>query len=357
MKIAIDISQVVYGTGVSTYTRNLVKNLLVIDQNEYILFGSTLRRRDELDAFLGTLHGLNFESKIFPIPPTLASYVWNRLHILPVERLIGEVDVFHSSDWIQPPTRAFNVTTIHDLIPLKFPELSHPRIVSTHKERLKWVTREVDAVIVPSKTTAKDAVSLGIKEDKIRVIPEAPDPIFAPVKKDEIKRVKKRYGIYGKYLLAIGITPRKNTERIIEAFETFKVDTRMNLVVVGHPFGKFKAKRGVLFLKHVQFRELPAFYSGADALVYPSLYEGFGLPILEAYACKTPVITSNLGSMKEIAGNAAVLVDPYDVDSIVEGIKKALRAKSLGRKGVKRVKNFSWQKTASETLKIYKERD
>ncbi len=106
----------------------------------------------------------------------------------------------------------------------------------------------------------------------------------------------------------------------------------------------------------VPFEELPTLYSGADALVYPSLYEGFGLPILEAFVCKTPVVTSNLGSLKEVAGKAAVLVDPHSVDSVAEGVRKALSArKLLVKKGLARVKDFSWQKTAKETLKVYQE--
>ncbi|KKQ96568.1 MAG: hypothetical protein UT23_C0029G0007, partial [Candidatus Woesebacteria bacterium GW2011_GWA1_39_12] len=107
MKIAIDISQSIYGTGVSWYTRSLVENLLTLDdQNEYLLFGGSLRRLGELRKFA--------KGKYYPIPPSLADFIWNRLHVLPIENLIGEVDVFHSSDWTQPPSKAFKVTTVHD---------------------------------------------------------------------------------------------------------------------------------------------------------------------------------------------------------------------------------------------------
>lgn len=357
MKIAIDISAVVYGTGVSAYTRNLVKNLLKIDkENEYTLFGGSLRRRGELRDFVNTLQVSTFKGKLFPIPPTLADLIWNRLHILPIELFTGRIDIFHSSDWTQPPSSAFKVTTVHDLVPLKFPELSHPRIVAAHKTRLKWVKKEVDRIIVPSETTKKDLITLGEIEGRIKVIPETPDAIFRPAKVSEVNKLKKAYKISGKYLLSIGITPRKNTERIIAAYERIRVGDKPKLVIIGEPKIKIKVKGGVKFLGHVPHEELPAFYSGAEALVYPSLYEGFGLPILEAFSCKTPVITSNLGSLREIAGGAAVLVDPNDIDSIVEGIKKALRGRrELVESGVKRVKKFSWKKTAKETLNVYKE--
>lgn len=366
MKIGIDISQIVYGTGVSTYTKNLVKNLLAIDkENEYILFGGSLRRRSELNAFLDSLQvtdpegsltrrGQSFKSRVLPIPPTVTDIVWNRLHIFPIEWLIGKIDVFHSSDWSQPPCSAFKVTTIHDLVPFRFPELSHPRIVSAHRVRLSWVKREVDRVIVPSEATMEDLIQLGIGRKKIEVIPEAPDPIFKPEKQGKIEKVKEKYKVRGRYVLAVGITPRKNTKRIIEAHERIKKKYGLKLVIIGHPFMNIKPKRGVIILGEVTFEELPALYSGAEALVYPSLYEGFGLPILDAFACQTPVVTSNLGSLKEVAGNAAVLVNPERVDSIAEGIKEVINNRGEWvKKGVKRVKKFGWENAAKETLKIY----
>ncbi|KKU70327.1 MAG: Glycosyl transferase group 1, partial [Candidatus Woesebacteria bacterium GW2011_GWD1_47_21] len=173
MKIGIDISSVIYGTGVSHYTEKLVENLLTIDKdNRYKLFGGSLRRMGELDSFVGSLSG-SFESKILPIPPTLADLIWNRLHLLPIEKLIGAVDVFHSSDWTQPPAKAFKVTTIHDLAPIRFPKLTHPKIYAAHKKRLEWVKKEADRIIVPSEATKKEMESYGFDTGNVRVIPEA----------------------------------------------------------------------------------------------------------------------------------------------------------------------------------------
>jgi glycosyltransferase involved in cell wall biosynthesis len=248
------------------------------------------------------------------------------------------------------------VTTVHDLVPLRFPRLSHSRIVSAHKARLERIKKEVDVVIVPSLASKEDLMSIGVAEEKIRVIPEAPSPIFKPVKKSEIENLKRKHRIKKGYLLAVGIGPRKGTERIIEAYEKVRAGLNLKLVIIGHPYKKIEQKRGVIFTGHIKEEQMPVYYSGAEALVYPSIYEGFGLPILEAFACKTPVITSNVSSLPEVAGDAAELVDPFDADSIAEGIKNGLnRRKSLIKKGLKRVKEFSWEKTAKITLEVYSE--
>lgn len=357
MRIAIDISQVVYGTGVSVYTKNLTENLLRIDkENEYVLFGGTLRRRTELASALRGFRGKNIKRRIFPMPQTAADLIWNKLHIIPVEKLIGKVDVFHSSDWTQPPSSAFKVTTIHDIVPIKYPKLSHPKLVSNQRSRFKWIVKEADRVIVPSLTTAKDAEKTGINPKNIRVIPEAVSPGFRRAGKSVVEKIKRKYRISGKYMLSVGVNARKNTERVIEAYGKIRGETNIKLVIIGEPFIKIHQPRGVSFLGHVSAESLPALYSGAEVLVYPSLYEGFGLPILESFVCKTPVVTSNIGSMAEVAGKAAVLIDPYETTLIVDGVLKALSDKDkLIRKGLIRANLFSWQKTAKMTLRVYSE--
>jgi glycosyltransferase involved in cell wall biosynthesis len=355
MKIAIDISQIVYRTGVSIYTENLVKNLLKIDkENEYILFAGALqRKRDILSLFP--------QSKVFPIPPTLANIIWNKLHVLPIEKLIGEVDVFHTSDWTEPPSKAFKITTIHDLAPFLYPNL-FPRdiirnIVDTHKSKLILARQESKRVIVPTIATKNDLVKLGFDQSIIRVIPEAVSEEFKKLNAFQIDGIKSKYNIHGKYMLAVGLDPRKNTDRIIKSFEHASAGKDVKLVFIGQSkYMKIKENRNIRILGQVPMAALPALYSGAEALIYPSLYEGFGLPILEAMACGCPVITSNISSMAEVGGNAALLVDPYDVDSIKDGIEKILRgSKSFVEKGYKRVGDFSWENTARMTLGVYRE--
>jgi len=155
----------------------------------------------------------------------------------------------------------------------------------------------------------------------------------------------------------VGMNPRKNTQRIIEAFDKSRYGKDLKLVFIGLPkYINVQESRNVRIVGHVKNEEVNVLYSGAKALVYPSLYEGFGLPILEAFACGCPVVTSNLSSLAEVAGNAAILVDPYDVSSITDGIEKALKGpKGLIEKGLARIKDFSWEKTALKTLAVYNE--
>jgi len=178
MKIGIDISQLVHeGTGVANYTKNLIENLLMIDgKNKYIFFGASLRQQKKLKAIIKN-HFISgdFYLKLFPFPPLLLEFLWNRLHVLPIEWLIGKVDVFFSSDWLQPPTRARKVTTLHDLIVYKYPQSFGKRgghdVVANQKNRLRWVKKECDLVICDSQATKKDAMEiLKIPEKKLKVI-------------------------------------------------------------------------------------------------------------------------------------------------------------------------------------------
>ncbi|KKQ36204.1 MAG: Glycosyl transferase group 1 [Candidatus Woesebacteria bacterium GW2011_GWA1_37_7] len=349
MRIAIDISQIVYGTGVSTYTENLVKSLLKLDaEDEYSLFAGAFRRRDDiLKIFPGT--------KVFPISPLMADIIWNKLHTLPIEKLIGNVDVFHSSDWAEPPSSAFKVTTVHDLYALKYPKMVHPKVLEVHKRKLSWVLRESRRIIVPSNSTKGDLTDLGVNENIIRVIPEAPS--FSKASEAEVTSAKKKYRIQGDYLISIGVTELKNTKRIIEAFHLSTAGKELKMVLVGRPAKtEIKPERNIRILGHVPQDELRALLTGARGLVFASLYEGYGIPILDAFACGTPVVTSDTSSMPEVAGKAAVLVDPYDAASIADGITKILNGpKGFIEKGFARVGEFSWEKTAKMTLDVYKE--
>ncbi len=343
MKIGIDISQIVYaGTGVATYTRNLVTSLLAIDKkNEYILFGSTLRRQKDLKKFT---------KNVWPLPPTFLDILWNRLHVLPIETFIGKLDVFHSSDWTQPPTKAKKVSTIHDLIVYKYPESSHPQIIATQKRRLNWVKKECDLIIVDSLSTKKDCQEiLGIQESRLRVIYPAVSEGFKPQSNAKVSAILRKYNLRPDYILAVGTRePRKNLQRVVAAAQK----TNSHLVIAGK-FGWGEDIKGAQPLGYVPQEDLPALYCGAKCLVYPSLYEGFGIPVLEALACGCPVVTSKTGSLLEVAGDAAFYVNPESVEDIVE--KLEVVDQSLVKKGLVQAKKFSWEKTAKETLRVYEE--
>lgn len=359
MKIGIDISQIVYETGISSYTRNLVSALLKIDKkNDYVLFGASLRRFNVLEHWNKSLGG-KFTEKLFRIPPAALDFLWNRLHILPIEMFTGKLDVFHSSDWTQSPAKAFKVTTIHDLAPLRFPEISHPKIVAAHRRRLEWVKKEVDKIIAVSEFTKREIVDLlGIEPERIVVIPEAADPDVEPAPAKEIEKIKRKYMIDNNYLLVVGADPRKNVPLIVQAFSRIRSSmTGLNLVIVGRLWQELPYTPGVSLLGHVSKEDLNVLYSGAEALVYTSFYEGFGLPILEAMKVGTPVVTSNVSSMPEVAGDRAVLVNPKDPSEIAEGIKEVLKNRAnWSKKGIARAKEFSWKKAAKETLEVYNAR-
>jgi len=370
MKIGIDISQIVYGTGVSVYTKNLVKSLLKINnEDEFLLFGGSLRQREALKDFISSLSSFNnVTGRVFFIPPKLADILWNKLHILPIDSLLGKVDVFHSSDWTQPPSNSAKVTTIHDFGFIKYPSTAHPKIASTMKGRFEWVKKDVDLIIAISKATKNDIVDiLGISPKKVKVVYEALPKDIKKVQNNKlIADVKKKYKIKNDFLLSVAtLEPRKNLKRVILAFnEVKKIIPDMQLVLAGklgwdQDIKKMMGKRpkDIIFTGFIdREHELSSLYSSASCFVFPSLYEGFGLPILEAMVCGCPVVTSNISSMPEVAGDAAVLVEPLEVESISHGIVKAIKEKdALVKKGFEQIDKFSWEKTAKETLKVYKQ--
>lgn len=174
MKIGIDISQIVYeGAGVGEYIRELVRALLTIDkENEYVLFFSSLRRNFQYSFFNFQSKPKNLEIRVYKFPPTLLDFLWNRLHMFPIEWFVGDVDVFVSSDWTQPPTRkAKKVTILYDLIVFKYPNETDKKIVAVQKRRLAWVKKKCDKIFCISKSTKKDAMNvLNIEEERLRVI-------------------------------------------------------------------------------------------------------------------------------------------------------------------------------------------
>lgn len=372
MKIAIDISQIVYqGTGVANYTSHLVKNLLKIDkENQYLLFGISFRQKRVLEEYFQTVRKINnnVSLRIFPIPQTIGTFIWNKLHILSLDNLIGKVDVFHSSDWIAPPTSARKVTTVHDLVIYRHPEYSHPKIIENQKRRLYWVKREVDLVLADSYATKNDLVQiLHFKPDKIEVVYPGVSDEFKQVNSEEIIRVRQKYQLKKDYILSVGTKePRKNLRAVLAAYERFQHHSLMKdrkrsveLVIVGKKgWGDMpKADGNVRILGFIDQKDLPGLYSGASLFIYPSIFEGFGLPVMEAMACGVPVITSNKGSLEEIARDAVIFVDPQLDDDIARGMIKVFIDNDLKtdliKKGIERAANFRWRNTAGKVKTLY----
>lgn len=367
MRIGIDISQIVYQTGVSRYTVELVKHLLELDQdNQYFLFAGSLRQKPTLRSFAQHLQKPRPKTKITSLSPHLVDFFWNRLNIFSPDLWLPQLDVFHASNWAIPPTRAKLITTIHDLTFLKYPQAHPDYSVAVHKRHLKRASKKAQLIITDSQATKKDLIKQGIKPDKIRVIYLAPAAVFKPVKDAKIlKSIKAKYQLKKNYLLSVGtLEPRKNLVRLIKAYSRlpFRLKSKFNLVIVGK-FGwgeTTKPVPGVKLLGFVPDEDLAVLYSAAKVMVYPSIYEGFGLPVLEAMACGCPVITSSISSLPELGGKAALYLNPLKTDEITQTIKTFLdlspaRRFQLVRTSLAQAKQFSWKKTAQQTLKVYQE--
>jgi glycosyltransferase involved in cell wall biosynthesis len=361
MRIGLDVSQVVFpGTGVGRYTRELVTALLKVGpENEYVLFGSSLRRLGDLRTFAAQIALPDrVIPKFYPLPPTIAEPIFNVFPRPVIDNFIGSLDVLQTSDWLEPRSRAPKVTVVHDLAMFRYPEIAQPKILATHKRKLDLVKKEDRAVIAVSVSTKKDLVELlGFSPKKIAVIYEAANRNFKPVGRQLPMAIASKCCITQPYILALGTRePRKNLKRIMAAFARLGTDT-WQLVIVGN-FGwgeDIKPQANVVVTGFVADEELPALYSGAEVFVYPALYEGFGLPVLEAMQCGTPVVTANIASLPEVAGDAAVLVEPTSTEAIASGIKKALgNRRELIAKGHQQAKKFSWEETARQTLAVYK---
>ena len=368
MKIGIDISQIVYGTGVSNYTRELVKSLLKIDKkNQYLLFGSSLRLHKKLREFKEELSKYeNVQFGIIRLPLLILGFLWNRLHFFPIENLVGEIDVFHSSDWIQPPLKndsVKKVTTVHDMVAYLFPSSLHPKIVTNQKRRLNLVKKEVDMIIADSQTTKDDLVKfLQIPEEKITVIYLAPSSDFKPQDEEKIKEVLVKYKIKKPYVLSVAThEPRKNIQKLLDVFDKIQKEKfGLSLVLVGkYGWGPtLDSEKNVILTGYIPKEDLILLYCGCRVFVYPSLYEGFGLPILEAMACGAPVVTSNNSSMAEIAKDAAILVDPRSESQLKRAIEMVLdlnleNYQKMVNASLDRARAYTWTKTAKETLSVY----
>ncbi len=359
MKIAIDISQAIYGTGVSVYTKNLAAYLIKqFPDDQFILFGGSLRRKQELLALAKKLKGI---PKIYPFPPTFMDLIWNSLHILPVEKLIGDVDIIHTSDWTEPPSKFPKITTVHDLIPFKFPQTSTESIRNTHKKRLAWVMRESDRIIAVSQSTKEDLISiLKVPEEKIVVISEGVEDRYCPQSVDVQEIIKKRYHINEDFIFTLStLEPRKNQAKLIKAFKIVKETyPNLQLIIAGKTgWGEIpEPVNGVLMPGFVPDADLPGLYSGCLAFVLPSIYEGFGLSPLQAMACGASVAVSNVSSLPEVVGEAGVLFDPESVESIAAGIIEAIKNRgSLKEKSLAQAAKFTWEKTAKETYRVYQQ--
>lgn len=353
MKIAID-TQTTLGqkSGFGFYVKNLVEALAKVDpKNEYVLISPSTERD-------------------FSTPQR---WFWDQF-IFPRRARKARVDLLHQPCFSAPLGYSGKViVTCHDLISIFFPE-NLP--LASRLFYSKWEPfsyRKASKIIAISEHTKRDIMALlKIPEEKIRVIPLAASKDFRPIKsKRKIKEVQKKYKTGENYILDVGtIEPRKNLPFLVRSFAlAVREGVDANLVITGkkgwYYQGLFKLvadlnlQDKVIFTGYVAEYDLPALYSAAKAFVFPSLYEGFGLPPLEAMACGVPVISSNTSSMPEVIGKAGILISPKDerlwAKTIVNILKDKALALTLGQWGIRQAKKFSWEETARKTVEVYKE--
>jgi glycosyltransferase involved in cell wall biosynthesis len=299
--------------------------------------------------------------------------VWlGQLAHLGFNRLLPDAELFHATEHLLLPLRGVpTVLTVHDLIFRHLPQ-HHKRLNRWYLNlTLPLFCRRATHIIAISEQTRRDVVAAyDIPVEKISVIYEAADPHFRPQSPEMTAAVCARYSLPERYLLSVGtIEPRKNLTRLLAAFERLHAEGLTDALVLagkrGWLTGEFDAalerspaKQAVIFPGFVADEDLPAVYAGAQVFTMPSLYEGFGLPVLEAMACGVPVACSNISSLPEIAGDAALLFNPTDVESISDALRRILRDAELqahlSDAGLRQAGRFSWERTAQETLAVYR---
>lgn len=362
MRVGIEASYLLepHKSGVETYTLNLVRALLALDARPEVFLYAAGQQPWPTEAE-------ELLQKADAARVSRATRLWLRLR-LPIAMRRDRLHVAHFPGTLLPtwlPCPA--VTTFYDLAAFRYPELYEPRELALYRRIVPAAARRAAAVIAISEHTKRDVAEfLKVEEGKIHVTPLGVSEIFVPVAKAQ-ELVARRHGIDGPYVLAsVGSGhPRKNLRAVVEAFSRLKADVQ--LVIVGSvqrdpralaAIQESPVRHKIKLLGHVPEEDLPAIYSAARVFCFPSLYEGFGLPVLEAMACGTAVVCSDRSSLPEVAGDAAVMVDPTDVAALGCAIDELLsderRCLELAAKGVQRAKQFSWRKTAELTVEVYR---
>ncbi len=369
MRIAIDGRYLQdHFPGIARYTYNLVENLADMVDEEIILYHNPRLTNTRYDA--GRFYR---KGKIDLRTLNVATFsIWEQLS-LPVTLHQDRVQVFHSPYYLKPyfqPGRS--VVSIHDLISAVYPEhLPSRRSRALFEIATRLALASAARIITLSESSKKDLVRIfGAKQEKVTVTYLAADARFCPRDREALAPVRERYGLPDRYILYVGINkPHKNLARLIEAFASLRRASAISLVIAGkedrrHPQARAAAQRSsaadrIIFLEGFSDDDLPYIYNLAEAFVFPSLYEGFGLPPLEAMASGVPVISSNRSSLPEVVGNAALTVDPKDVTAMAEAMSGVLEDErlrdELRSRGIERATAFSWRETARQTLAVYQE--
>ena len=369
MRITIDYTAAIrQRAGIGRYTRHLVSALAVADhKNQYTLFCAG-------EGPAPAYWPANFGVRVTRVPSRALAVGWHKLKLpIAVERFSGDADIFHSPDFTLPPLRtARGVVTIHDLSFLKLPQCADPGLRDYLTKNVPRAVSRARRVLADSHNTKRDVVELlHVSDDKVAVVYAGVEPRFRPVRDAaQLARIRDRYRLPELFVLFVGtIEPRKNLSRLITAYSDLRrqVGLPHQLVISGakgwlyddiyEQVTREGLTEDVLFPGFVDDADLPALYTLADLFVFPSLYEGFGLPPLEAMACGTPVIASDNSSLPEVLGSAALLVPAEDTTAITGAMARVLgdadlrtRLSDLGRIQAAR---FTWAGTANQLMDEY----
>lgn len=347
MRVVVDVSPLSHQrTGVGNYIRGSLQGLAEAGGNDLVAFApASVRGRRAIEE---SLDGIDVERRLPTMPAAHAlRTLWSRLGAPPVERFVGDLDVFHFSDWMYPPQRGgVRSTMVHDLVPLHHPEWVHPRTERMHGAKYRHAARTCDVVVANSRYTADDvAETLGVPRERIHVAYPGVDSGF--VADGAATDLGRPYA-----LTVATLEPRKNLATLLRA------RTELALAVAGAAgWGEQPEldRPDVLRLGYTPHDELPALYRGAAVFVYPSLFEGFGMPVVEAMACGVPCVVSEHPSMDEACGDAAVRVDPRDPDAIAAGIERALAEReALVQRGLAHAASFTWRANGEAHLEAWR---
>ena len=377
MRIGIDYTAAVrQGAGIGRYCRELIRALARLDSgNSYVLLVAGRLPPAESEALRADFERYpNFAFRSLLLNERWLNRLWHRLQVpWPVEGFAGRLDLFHSPDFTLPPAlRAKKILTVHDLSFLRVPQYADPRLREYLQTVVPRSVRQADLILANSQHTKEDLIScLRVPSERVIVVLPGVEARFEPVADEgELDRVRARYNLEKPFILGLGtLEPRKNFEGLIEAYHLLRSRTRIphQLVIGGRKGwlyeGIFRRVEelglgdAVHFLGFVADEDLPALYTLADVFAFPSFYEGFGIPVLEAMACGTPVVASNAASLPEAVGEAGLMVTPGDVEALAGALERVLQDRPLREeliaRGRERARCFTWERAAQELLRAY----
>lgn len=372
MKVSIELQPCLKNkSGIGVYTYELTKRLqnfrdIEFEGNIFNFFNRNFIERD--------IEGIGINRNICSLfPYGVYRRIWSYVPIKYNFLFKRNADIYQFFNFIVPPNISGKViTAIHDLTYILYPDTMNNANKKRLEKDMKKTINRADYIITISENSRRDIIKyLNVNEDKIEVIYPGVDEMYKCILSDrEIIDVKDKYNIHGKYFLYLGtLEPRKNIETIIKAYNLFNKSNKDNikLVLAGKKgwlydnifelVKEFKIGDKVIFTDYVEDKDKPVLYQGAEIFLFPSLYEGFGIPVVEAMASRTPVITSNSSSLPEVAGKAAIITEPLDYKKISDSIRLILNDSKLREEmiaeGIKQADKFNWDKSAEKLKNIY----